>query len=98
MRHLEQLLGKALNINEPTAFIRIDWADHTNIRLLVPIPLTKILKSDVMNGVKRVLTKFDQALSEGTARGVLTRASSWKPYNEKNRVAVYGTFPRSDGA
>lgn len=94
LQHLEQLLGKALNINEPTAFIRIDWADHPDVRILVPIPHTKILRSDIMDGVKRLLATFDQNRSEGTARGVLTGASSWKPFNEKNRVAVYGIFPK----
>jgi hypothetical protein len=94
LQHLERLFNKALNINEPTAFIRIDWADHPDIRILVPIPYTKILRSDIMDGVNRLLAGFDHDRSEGGSRGVLTGASSWKPFNEKNRVAVYGIFPR----
>ncbi|MGZ8842894.1 MAG: restriction endonuclease [Pyrinomonadaceae bacterium] len=94
LQHLEQLLKKALNITEPTAFIRIDWAEHPGIRILVPIPHTGILRSDVMDGVNRLLAGFDQDRSAGASRGVLTGASSWKPFNEKNRVAVYGIFPK----
>ncbi len=94
LQHLERLFNKAMNINELTALIRIDWPDHPDIRILVPIPYTKILRSDIMDGVNRLLAGFDHDRSEGASRGVLTGASSWKPFNEKNRVAVYGIFPR----
>lgn len=92
--HLEKLLAKALNVGETTAFLRVAWDMHPEIRLLAPVPHARILRSDILDGLGRILANFEKSISEGFVRGVITGTSNWKPINNKNRIAAYAIFPK----
>lgn len=94
LRSLEEVMMKVLNITEPTAVIQAVWQEHPGVRLLLPIPHTNVLRSDIKDGLGRMLAHFEEGKDDGKKRGVLTGMSSWKPYREKNRVAVYAIFPK----
>jgi hypothetical protein len=93
LEHLESLLMKSLNIAEPTAFLRGKWGGRPDVRLLLPVPLSHLLRPEMSDGVGRVLCLFEEHVEKGLAGGVLTGSSCWKPLKDRNCVAVYAFFP-----
>lgn len=94
LRTLEEILAKALNIVQPTVFLQNKWVDHPEVRLLIPILQTNILRPDIRDGVQAVLGLFHKAFGEGGDSGILAGSSRWKPWADKNHVSLYAVFPK----
>ena len=92
-RELELVLLKALNIPSPTTLVRYDWAERAEVRVLVPMPDSEILRTDYGAGLQRVLAMLAGNSEAGHQRGVLAGGSCWRPYRERDRVVAYAFFP-----
>lgn len=87
---LQNYLLRSLNLPSGTFLIPAEWKDHPNEKIMIHIQGERIMREDMREGMRRILTTIEkQHYSHLQRQGVIAASSAWKPWGPEKHITCY---------